>query len=87
MLPLFILLNLSAASDLLDHSILLKRLEITYGFGGLTLEWFKKYLSDKSFNVRGSETKSDLVDSSVGVPQGSVLGPSLFFFALKNLKE
>ena len=77
-LSLLILLNLLAAFDLVDHSILLKRLENTYGFDGLTLEWFKNYLSDRSFNVRCSRTKSDFVDSSVGFPQGSVLGPLLF---------
>ena len=77
-LSLFILLNLSAAFDLVDYSILLKRLESTYGFDGLTLEWFKNYSSDRFFNVSCSGTKSDFVDSSMGIPQGSVLGPLLF---------
>ena len=53
---LFILLDLSAAFVLVAHSILLKRLGSTYGSDGLTLEWFKNYLSDKSFNVRCSGT-------------------------------
>ena len=83
----FILLDLSAAFGLVDHSILLKRLESTYGFDGLTLEWFKNYLSDRSFNVRCSGTKSEFVDSSVGVPQGSVLGPFLFSLYIRDLER
>ena len=38
---LLVLLGLSAACDLVDHCFLLRRLESTYGFDGLTLEWFK----------------------------------------------
>ena len=53
-LSLLVLLDLSADFDLNYYSILLKRLESTYGFDGLTLEWFKIYLSDRSFNVRCS---------------------------------
>ena len=82
-----ILLDSSAALDLVDHSILLKRLESTYGFDGLTLEWFKNYSSDRSFNVRCSGTKSDFVDFSVGVPQGSVLGPLLFSLYTRHLER
>ena len=66
-LSLFKLLDLSAAFDLVDHNILLKRLERKHGFDGLTLEWFKDYLSDRSYNVRCSGTKSDIVNFSVGV--------------------
>ena len=84
---LLILLGLSAAFDLVDHIILLKRPESTDGFDGLTLEWFKKYLSDRSFNVRCSGTKSDFVDSSMGVPQGSVLGPLLFWLYTGKLEK
>ena len=64
-----------------------KRLESTYGFDGLTLEWIKNYLSDGSFNVRCSGTKSDFVDPSVGAPQGSVLGPLLFFLYTGDLEK
>ena len=83
----FLMLDLSAAFDLVDHCIFLKRLKSTYGFDGLTLEWFKNYLSDSSFNVRCSGTKSDFVDFSVGVPKGSVLGPLLFSLYTGDLER
>ena len=86
-LSLLVLLDLSAAFDLNYYSILLKRLVSTYGFDGLTLEWFKIYLSDRSFNVRCSGKKSDFVDSSVSVPQRSVLGPLLFSLYTGNLER
>ena len=65
----------------------MKRLKSTYGFDGLTLEWFKNYLSDRSFNVRCIGKKSEFVDYSVGVPQGSVLGPLLFSLYTGDLER
>ena len=84
---LLILLDLSAVFDLVDHSILLKRLKSTYGFNGLTLEWFKNYLSDRSFNVRCSGKKSDFVDFSVGVHKDLFLDHCCFLYTLETLKE
>ena len=38
------LLDLSAAFDIIDHTILLDRLNVYYGISKLALGWFKSYL-------------------------------------------
>ena len=86
-LSLLILLDSSAAFDLVDHSILLKRLKSTYGFDGLILEWFKNYLSDSSFNVRCSGTKSYFLTLQLVSHKDLFLDHCCFLYTLGTLKE
>ena len=44
------MLDLSAAFDLVDHELLLRRLEFRFGFTGDVLEWIKSYLTNRTFN-------------------------------------
>jgi hypothetical protein len=64
------LLDLSAAFDTIDHSILLERLSSWFGFNNTVLSWIKSYLTHRSFYVNLDGTKSSVL--------GSVLGPLLF---------
>jgi len=63
------LLDLTAAFDTIDHNILLTRLSSWFGIHGSVLNWFKSYLSSRSFGVRCNNTLSSLCTYSCGVPR------------------
>ena len=72
------LLDLSAAFDTIDHTILLRRLGNWFGVSGKALDWFKSYLTGRRQRIKLGNCLSSRSDLSFGVPQGSVLGPLLF---------
>lgn len=82
-----ILLDLSAAFDTIDHTILLKKLRTEYGFDGVVLSWFESYLSNRSFSVLIEYQLSESGFLWFGVPQGSILGPILFILYTKDLEK
>ena len=77
-----ILLDLSAAFDLVEPSILIKKLRI-YGLDEDFLTWIESYLTNRYQAVWIDHCLSDFLASDVGVPQGSNLGP-LFFLIFYN---
>jgi hypothetical protein len=83
---LMVLLDLSAAFDTIDHDLLITRLERDVGIKGNALCWIKSYVSDRSQSVVISDAISKSQPLSVGVPQGSVLGPLLFLLYILPLR-
>jgi exonuclease III len=73
-----VMLDLSAAFDTVDHSILIQRLENWFGISGSALEWFRSYLLSRTQSVCVQGSSSEPHELFCGVPQGSVLGPLLF---------
>ena len=70
-----VLLDLSAAFDTIEHSVLIKRLEHTHGIKDTALDWMRSYFQGRTQAVVISGTSSDITTLERGVPQGSVIGP------------
>ena len=66
------LLDLSAAFDTIDHTILLQCLHHHFGIADCALDWFQSYLSNRHQTISVNGVQSDPVKLWFGVPQGSV---------------
>ncbi len=73
-----ILLDLSSAFDMVDHNLLLSRLKNCVGLRGTVLTWFQSFLTNRKFSVCTGQYTSSSAPLTCGVPQGSILAPTLF---------
>ena len=75
---ILVMLDISAAFDVVDHQRLLSRHKELFGVDGTALKWLSSYLSGRTQCVVIGKERSEEVDVNFGFPQGSVLGGKKF---------
>ena len=65
---ILVLLDLSAAFDTVDHTILIRRLSTRFGICGRMLDWFVSHLSDRKQYLKVNNTSSNSLCLTQGVP-------------------
>ena len=81
-----VFIDLLKAFDTVDHAVLLDKLS-NLGIVDKEHGWFTDYLSNRTQVVEFHGVTSTPEAISVGVPQGSILGPLLFILHINDLPE
>ena len=81
-----VVMDLSAAFDMVDHKILLDVLSSQYGIEGKALRWFDTYLRPCFCQVDINGARSSMHSLDFSVPQGNCAGPMLYTIYASTLQ-
>ena len=80
------MVNLSAAFDMVDHPLLLEKLKL-FGLEDGASDWMKSYLENRTQSVMVDGCLSPPIKIDCGVPQGSILGPLMYIIFTNDIPD
>ena len=86
MVTFLLLFDFRKAFDTTSPSSLFRKLR-DIGFSNTALLWIKTYMIGRSQRVVSRSGESEYLETNLGVPQGSVLGPLLFSININDLQN
>lgn len=82
-----ILLDISKAFDCIDRVLLLMKIKHEFKFSNEMCSWFRSFLTGRKVEYEVGDAISQAMTTRCGIPQGAILGPTLFNLRVNSLVD